>query len=121
MRSAFEGRLRPAVTFGDTAPNSPASSAAPPRLLGDARVEDPVRSPTDVVAAVRTGRWPDKRAAGVHRHQAALKAQQLTPEQICKRDEERLASLRASRERAAVIRFERELSCERLRPQVVRL
>ena len=45
----------------------------------------------------------------------------LPPEQVCKRDEERLTRLRASPARDEVIRFERELGCERLRPQVVRL
>jgi uncharacterized caspase-like protein len=45
----------------------------------------------------------------------------LTQEQICKRDEERLARLRISQARDEVIRFERELGCERLRLQVVRL
>jgi hypothetical protein len=44
-----------------------------------------------------------------------------TQEQICKRDEERLVRLRASQARDEVIRFERELGCERLRPQVLRL
>src|SRR5215470_11490206 len=41
--------------------------------------------------------------------------------QICKRDEEKLTRLRASPARDEVIRFEHELGCERLRPQVVRL
>ena len=45
----------------------------------------------------------------------------IPQEQICKRDEERLTRLRASPVRDEVIRFERELGCERLRPQVVRL
>src|SRR5262252_1105292 len=45
----------------------------------------------------------------------------LTQEQICKRDEKKLARLRASQVREEVIRFERELGCERLRPQVLRL
>ena len=45
----------------------------------------------------------------------------IPQEQICKRDEERLARLRANAARDEVIRFERELGCERLRPQVVRL
>jgi hypothetical protein len=45
----------------------------------------------------------------------------LTREQICRRDEEKLARLRASQVRDEVIRFERELGCERLRPQVLRL
>jgi hypothetical protein len=42
-------------------------------------------------------------------------------EQICKHDEERLTRLRADLERDEVVRFENELNCERLRPQVVRL
>jgi uncharacterized caspase-like protein len=45
----------------------------------------------------------------------------VPPEQVCKRDEEMLARLRASQARDEVIRFERELGCERLRPQVIRL
>src|SRR5262249_15344890 len=45
----------------------------------------------------------------------------IPQEQICKRDEERLALLRACPARDEVIRFEHELGCERLRPQVVRL
>jgi hypothetical protein len=38
-------------------------------------------------------------------------------------DEERatLAKLRASQSREDVVRFERELACEQLRPQVIRL
>src|SRR5882672_1498904 len=45
----------------------------------------------------------------------------MTEEQACRRDEERLAGLRTSQARDEVVRFERELGCERLRPQVVRL
>src|SRR5262249_36203179 len=45
----------------------------------------------------------------------------MTQEEACKRDDERLAHLRTSPARDEVIRFERELGCERLRPQVVRL
>src|SRR5215475_6107997 len=45
----------------------------------------------------------------------------MTQEQVCKRDEEKLARLRASQARDEVIRFERELGCERLRPQLLRL
>lgn len=45
----------------------------------------------------------------------------IPPEQICKRDEERLMRLRTSPARDEVIRFEHELGCERLRPQVIRL
>ena len=60
-------------------------------------------------------------------HEAAVKADTATrgapasAEDACKRDEERLVRLRTSRAREEVMRFERELACERLRPQVVRL
>ncbi len=49
------------------------------------------------------------------------RAAPISPADACKRDEERLVRLRASRARDEVMRFERELACERLRPQVVRL
>ena len=45
----------------------------------------------------------------------------LGPEQACKQDAERLARLRASRSLEEIAKFVRELSCERLRPQVLRL
>jgi uncharacterized caspase-like protein len=45
----------------------------------------------------------------------------IPQDQICKRDAETLARLRASQQRDEIIRFERELGCEKLRPQVVRL
>jgi hypothetical protein len=41
--------------------------------------------------------------------------------QACKRDEEKLQRLRSSQVREEVIRFEKELVCERLRLQVLRL
>ena len=42
-------------------------------------------------------------------------------DEACKRDEQRLARLRISQSRDEVLRFERELACARLSPQVVRL
>jgi hypothetical protein len=45
----------------------------------------------------------------------------ISQEQICQRDQERLLRLRASPARDEVFRFEGELGCERLRPQVDRL
>ncbi len=42
-------------------------------------------------------------------------------EEICKRDAAQLAHLRISQAPDEVIRFERELGCEKLRPQVIRL
>jgi uncharacterized caspase-like protein len=52
---------------------------------------------------------------------ADLPSTSMTQEQTCKRDEERLARLRASQVRDEMVRFERELGCERLRPQLLRL
>ena len=45
----------------------------------------------------------------------------IPQEQICQRDQERLAHLRASPARDEVVRFRRELGCEGLRQQVERL
>ncbi len=49
------------------------------------------------------------------------KTASISWDEICKHDAARLAQLRISQERDEVIRFERELGCEKLRPQVVRL
>jgi TolB-like protein len=48
-------------------------------------------------------------------------AQPTEPEGACARDAERLARLRADPTIDAITRFERELGCERLRPQLQRL
>jgi hypothetical protein len=45
----------------------------------------------------------------------------MSQDEICKRDAAQLALLRISQGRDEVIRFERELGCEKLRPQVMRL
>jgi hypothetical protein len=51
----------------------------------------------------------------------SAKAAALRSSDPCRRDEETLVRLRASPVRQDVLRFERELACERLRPQVLRL
>jgi hypothetical protein len=45
----------------------------------------------------------------------------LTQEQVCKRDADWLVHVRASQSLEEVISLERELGCEKLRPQVLRL
>ncbi len=45
----------------------------------------------------------------------------IPQQQACQKDEETLARLRSNQSRDDVIRFEKELTCERLRPQVLRL
>ena len=50
-----------------------------------------------------------------------LKSLSIAQEEACKRDEDRLVELRATQAGDELIRFERELGCERLRPQLLRL
>ncbi len=45
----------------------------------------------------------------------------MSQDEICMRDAAQLTNLRISQARDEVIRFEHELSCEKLRPQVIRL
>jgi len=83
------------------------------------------------VSQNRNDKQPAKAAADQQKQQLTLappaslpinlQPPTMTQEQVCKRDEERLARLRASQARDEVIRFERELGCERLRPQLLRL
>lgn len=51
----------------------------------------------------------------------STKAAALRSTDACRRDQETLVRLRANPARNDVLRFERELACERLRPQVLRL
>ncbi|MGB8527698.1 MAG: hypothetical protein WCD75_12830, partial [Rhodoplanes sp.] len=53
--------------------------------------------------------------------QDSAKAAALRSSDPCRQEQETLARLRASPVRQDVLRFERELACERLRPQVLRL
>jgi uncharacterized caspase-like protein len=64
---------------------------------------------------------PDAQSQRPERDAAVKLPPSMSQDQICKRDQERLARLRASQVRDEVVRFERELGCERLRPQVLRL
>ncbi len=59
--------------------------------------------------------------ASNERRESNITPEPNTRQQACKREEERLAQLRANPARDAVARFARELSCEDLRPQVQRL
>jgi hypothetical protein len=53
--------------------------------------------------------------------QDSTKAAALRSADPCRHDQETLVRLRANPVRNDVLRFERELACERLRPQVLRL
>lgn len=61
------------------------------------------------------------REAGIRVQPVAGPAPVVASPEACKRDEEKLVRLRASRLRDEISRFERELGCEKLRPQVLRL
>ena len=60
---------------------------------------------------------PPAEAAGASGAQLAA----LAPEEICRRDEDRLAQLRMNPSRGEVARFANELGCEKLRSQVLDL
>jgi hypothetical protein len=88
----------------------PAHAAARPEPRKDepkreeARREEPRREPPPALAATR--------------EQPVAAAE---PQGACARDVERLAQLRTDPSLDAIARFDRELSCERLRPQLRRL
>jgi uncharacterized caspase-like protein len=67
----------------------------------------------------RRGTAEDQRLPSEARFQSAPSP--VSPEEACRRDGETLARLRISQSREEIIRFARELACERLRPQVLRL
>lgn len=52
---------------------------------------------------------------------AGLEAANLTPDEICKRDGDRLERLRSSPSPEEAARFEKELGCDKLRPQLLAL
>jgi len=111
--------------FVNRFPSSPRASDARYRLQMLEREQSARVSPN------RNDKQPAKAAAEPQKQQLtlappaslpmSLQPPTMTQEQVCKHDEERLARLRASQARDEVIRFERELGCERLRPQLLRL
>jgi TPR repeat protein len=52
---------------------------------------------------------------------AEQKTAAMSQDEVCTREAAQLANLRISQSRDEVTRFERELACEKLRPQVIRL
>ena len=118
-------RLRPqAARLRESFPNEEPSERGQPDA-GRVQTAAGERGAPDAVAAGQ--REAEQRRADAERQrrerEAALQSApaRRTPEQACKEDAERLGRLRVSRSRDEVIRFERELTCERLRPQVTRL
>jgi hypothetical protein len=95
-----------------------------PQLL--ALIEDLGRSPPAADApAVANGEASNTRstndADAPARPSADTRVAAATPDDVCKRDEERLEQLRSNPSREEAARFANELSCEKLRPQFSRL
>jgi hypothetical protein len=87
----------------------------------DTAREDPQNAPqvAPEVAVQPASRPQETRADVGQRAQPQPPAAQ--PDEACKRDQERLVRLRASPALDQITRFEQELRCARLRPQIVRL
>jgi hypothetical protein len=90
------------------------------RLEAAAKREAQEQAHQAAVAAAKAERQEQARVTTGSKS-TILQPPRVPQEQACKRDEERLAHLRASPASDEVIRFERELGCERLRPQLLRL
>jgi hypothetical protein len=95
-----------------------------PQLL--ALIEDLGRSaPAADAIAVANGEGTDTRATNEAEPSATPSADPpvtaAAPDDVCKRDEERLERLRSNPSSEEAARFTNELSCEKLRPQISRL
>jgi hypothetical protein len=100
-RETVQGPSGPDAARQTTGLSAPAGRKAatgdPGRDRGTERVEQP--------------RFPEQKTAGMS----------MSQDEVCKRNAAQLVNLRISQGRDEVIRFERELGCEKLRPQVIRL
>ena len=90
------------------------------RLLESVGGEPAAPVPAPARPAV-TEEAPQPAPAPSERRESKTGAAPGAGQHACRRDEERLAQLRANPVREAVARFARELTCEDLRPQVQRL
>ena len=124
--------------LADEAPasrNSPISVQAPADERGASQPINPVLSSAEGVvpatAAVSHDASQDAKPADDAERSSAPRARTdgaaetqlavLAPDEICQRDEEHLAQLRAAPSLEEAARFANELGCERLRPQVLSL
>jgi hypothetical protein len=115
-------RLRPQVarlreSLGGPAPATPSMEAAKP--VPAAPVIAALPKPAAVPPAPAQNADIPSRLETPAPPRLAVPAADQSP--ACKQDEARLARLRASPSLADVSAFERELACEKLRPQIVRL
>jgi uncharacterized caspase-like protein len=106
FESVATGPPAPAASPGGAAPAASPGGATPAASLGGAAPANAIRKPEP---AVEVGVRPQAQAPSIQ------------PEGACARDAERLARLRADPTLDAIVRFERELGCEQIRPQLRRL
>jgi hypothetical protein len=94
----------------------------PPSLAQRDSVQATAPSPpTDNNRPKTTVAEPKQASVASEPAKAAPVTTKLTQEQICKRDSDWLVRVRASQSLEEVISLERELGCEKLRPQIQRL
>jgi uncharacterized caspase-like protein len=99
---------------------NPSSSSADNSRTKSAAIEP--KRPQPVNSAPKGERVEQERVSiATEPAKTAPVATKLTQEQVCKRDADWLVRVRASQSFDEVISLERELGCERLRPQVLRL
>jgi hypothetical protein len=115
-------RLRPQVTrlresLGGPSQTAPVMEAAKP-VVSPPIIAALPKPPATPPAAIQNTDIPSRIETSVPPRPPVPAADQ-TP--ACKQDEARLTRLRASPSLADVTAFERELGCEKLRPQIVRL
>jgi uncharacterized caspase-like protein len=115
-------RLRPQVarlreSLGGPSPTAPVMEATPPVVAAPVVAALP-KSPAAPPALIQNTDT-QSRTETPSPSRTSVPAADQTPE--CKQDEARLTRLRASPTLADVTAFERELGCEKLRPQIVRL
>jgi hypothetical protein len=115
-------RLRPQVarlreSLGGPAPTAPVIEAAKPAIVPSVITALP-KSSAAPPAAIKNTDTPSRTETS-NPPRPPVPAADQTP--ACKQDEARLARLRASPSLPDVTTFERELGCEKLRPQIVRL
>ena len=120
---AENARLLPEKVSNGASPNANVSSAAAePALLSPGK-EVAVTPPP--AAEVASGATRDPKAVAEAARpvppSAATGVMAFAPEEVCKRDIDRLARLLSSPTRDEAARFANELGCEELRPQLQRL
>jgi uncharacterized caspase-like protein len=109
-------RLRPQIVRlrESLSPANAAQGAPPPAAPQAAKP-----APAPVVAAPPPAKPPERVVDA--KSQPLPPAPAADPAEVCKQEEGRLARLRANPSRTELIALERDLGCEKLRPQIARL